>query len=34
MEISFDRLRGLPDGALVVGVLDGGNLTESASTVD
>ncbi len=34
MEISFDRLRGLPDGALVVGILDGGNLTDSASTVD
>lgn len=34
MEISFDRLRGFPDGALVVGILDGGNLTDSAAAVD
>jgi leucyl aminopeptidase len=34
MEISFDRLRSFGEGALVVGVMDGGKLTDSASAVD
>jgi leucyl aminopeptidase len=34
MDISFDRLRSFGEGALVVGVLDGGKLTDSASAVD
>jgi leucyl aminopeptidase len=34
MEISFDRLRSFGEGALVVGVMDGGKLTDSASAMD
>ncbi len=34
MEISFDRLRSFGEGALVVGVMDGGKLTDSASAID
>ncbi len=34
MEISFDRLRSFGEGALAVGVLDGGKLTDPAASVD
>lgn len=34
MEISFDRPRAIQHGALVVGVLDGGKLTDSAAAAD
>ena len=34
MEILFHRVRGFPEGALVVGVMDGGHLSESAAAVD
>ena len=34
MEILFDRPRAIAEGALVVGALDGGKLTDAASAVD
>src|SRR5215469_16428333 len=34
MEISFDRPRAVGSGALVVGILDGGKLTDSAAAAD
>ncbi len=34
MEISFDRPRAIQQGALVVGILDGGKLTDSAAAAD